>query len=77
MYGGCLLCRLYLLLMRTDQSHQSRLHLGVLDILRFSRPSIVHFTVTSGNEAGVDLVLTQPFQLHYANCIIVMLNGIF
>ena len=63
--------------MRTDQSHQSRLHLDMLDILRFSRPSIVNFTLTSGNEAGVDLVLTQPFQLYYVNYIIVMLNDIF
>ena len=53
--------------MRTDLSHRSRLHLDMLDILRFSRPTTVHFTVTSGNEAGVDLVLTQLFQLYYVN----------
>ena len=29
--------------------------------------SIDHFTVTGGNEAGVDHVLIQPFQLYYAD----------
>ena len=29
--------------------------------------TIPHFTVTGGNEAGVDLVLIQPFLLSYAN----------
>ena len=38
--------------------------------------SIAHFTVTVGNEAGVDLVLIQPFLLYYANHV-VMLSSIF
>jgi len=28
---------------------------------------IAHFTVTDENEAGVDLVLIQPFLLYYVN----------
>ena len=28
---------------------------------------IARFTVTDGNEAGVDLVLIQPFLLYYVN----------
>ena len=39
--------------------------------------SIVHFTVTGGNEAGVDLVLIQPFLLCYVNHVVLMLNSIF
>ena len=36
-----------------------------------------HFTVTGGNEAGVDLVLIQPFLLYYVNHVILyMLSGI-
>ena len=38
---------------------------------------IVHSTVTSGNEAVVDLVLTQPFLLCYVNHVVVMLTSIF
>ena len=38
---------------------------------------IVHFTVTGGNEAGVDLVLIQPFLLCYVNHVVLMLNSIF
>ena len=30
-------------------------------------PLIAHFTVTSENEAGVDLVLIQPLLLYYVN----------
>ena len=37
---------------------------------------IAHFTDTVGNEAGVDLVLIQPFLLYYVNQV-VMLTGIF
>ena len=33
---------------------------------------IAHFTVTVGNEAGVDLVLIQPFLLYYVNHVVVM-----
>ena len=32
-----------------------------------SRGRIAHFTVSGGNEAGVDFVLIQPFLLCYAN----------
>ena len=38
---------------------------------------IVHFTVTGGNEAGVDLVLIQPFLLCYVNHFVLMLTSIF
>ena len=31
------------------------------------RKLIAHFTVTVGNEAGVDLVLIQPCLLYYVN----------
>ena len=33
-----------------------------------------NFTVTGGNEAGVDLVLIQPFLLYYVNRVVLMLN---
>ena len=40
--------------------------------------STVHFTFTGGNEAGVDLVLIQPFLLYYVNHVVLyMLTGIF
>ena len=35
------------------------------------------FTVTDGNEAGVDLVLVQPCLLYYVNHVFVILNSIF
>ena len=38
---------------------------------------IAHFTVTVGNEAGVDLVLIQPSLLYYVNHVFVILNRIF
>ena len=38
---------------------------------------IAHFTVARGNEAGVDLVLIQPFQLYYVNHVFLMLTSIF
>ena len=38
---------------------------------------ITHFTVTVGNEAGVDLVLIQPSLLYYVNHVFVILNSIF
>ena len=38
---------------------------------------IVYFTVTGGNEAGVDLVLIQPFLLCYVNHVVLMLTSIF
>jgi len=38
---------------------------------------IDHFTVTVANEAGVDLVLIQPFLLYYAKLVVVMLTTIF
>ena len=38
---------------------------------------IVHFTVAAENEAGVDLVLIQPFLLHYVNHVALMLTRIF
>ena len=39
--------------------------------------AIAHFTVTGGNEAGVDLVLVQPFLLYYVNRVFLMLTCIF
>ena len=41
------------------------------------RKLIAHFTVTVGNEAGVDLVLIQPCLLCYVNHVFVILNSIF
>ena len=38
---------------------------------------IIHFTVTGGNEANVDLVLIQPFLLYYVNHVVFMLTSIF
>ena len=38
---------------------------------------IAHFTVTGGNEAGVDLVLIQLFQFYYINHVLLMLNRSF
>ena len=38
---------------------------------------IVHFTVTGANEAGVDLVLIQPFPLIMSIHVILMLTCIF
>ena len=38
---------------------------------------IAHFTVTVGSEAGVDLVLIQPFLLYYLNHVFLMLTSIF
>ena len=39
--------------------------------------SIAHFTVAGENEAGVDLVLIQPFLLYYVNHVFLMLTSIF
>ena len=39
--------------------------------------AIVQFTVTGGNEAGVDLVLIQLCLLHYVNRVVLMLTSIF
>ena len=41
------------------------------------RPTIVHFTVAGGNEAGVHLVLIQPFLLYNVNHVVLMLASIF
>ena len=38
---------------------------------------MAHFTVTGANEAGVDLVLIQPFLLYYVNHVVVMLTFFF
>ena len=40
-------------------------------ILRF------RMAFTGGNEAGVDLVLIQPFLPSYVNHVVLMLNSIF
>ena len=31
----------------------------------FKAMALVHFTITGGSEAGVDIVLIQPFLLYY------------
>ena len=36
-----------------------------------------HFTVTGGKEAGVDVVLIQPFLLYYVNHVFLIQTGIF
>jgi len=58
--------------------------LALLPIFRAMRCSmvfrvckIVHFTVTGGKEAGVDLVLIQPFLRYYVNHVVLMLTSIF
>ena len=38
---------------------------------------MVHFTVMAENEAGVDLVLIQPFLLYYVNHVVLMPTSIF
>ena len=38
---------------------------------------IGHFIVTGGNEAGVDIVLIQPFLLYYVNHVFLIETGIF
>ena len=35
------------------------------------------FTITVANEAGVDLVLIQPFLLYYAKLVVDVLTSIF
>ena len=54
---------------------------GVVKYRLFSQATlasqIAHFTVTVGNEAGVDLVLIQPRLLYYVNHVFVILNSIF
>ena len=57
-------------------------HVTVRPTVRLSAPQayqcIVHFTVKGGNEAGVDLVLIQPFLLFlYVNHVVLMLTSIF
>ena len=39
--------------------------------------TMAHFTVSGGNEAGVDLVLIQPFLLSYAHHVVLTLTKIF
>ena len=39
--------------------------------------SIGHVTVIGGNEAGVDIVLIQPFLLYYVNHVFLIETGIF
>ena len=55
----------------------SVLLVGVIQPLSQAQRSIVYFTVTGGNEAGVDLVLIQPFLLCYVNNVVFMLTSIF
>ena len=47
----------------------------ICDILGFLL--IAHFTITGGNETGVDLVLIQPFLLFYVHHVVLMLSSIF
>ena len=41
------------------------------------KEGIVHFTVTGGNKAGVDIVWIQPLQLYYVNHVVLNFTGIF
>ena len=41
------------------------------------RDTIAHFTVGGENEAGVDLVLIQPFLLYFVNHVFLILTSIF
>ena len=49
----------------------------VREIINILKTTIAHFTVTVGNEAGVDVALIQPYLLYYVNHIVVMLTSIF
>ena len=51
-------------------------NLGYLCLWKHSF-GIAHFTVTVGNEVGVDLVFIQPSLLYYVNHVFVILNSIF
>ena len=67
--------------MTTDEmllSTPGGVHLGIfwVGMCRLGL-QIAHFTVTVGNEAGVDLVLIQPCLLCYVNHVFVILNSIF
>ena len=44
---------------------------------QYKTRAIAHFTVAGENEAGVDLVLIQPFLLYYVNHVFLMLTSIF
>ena len=45
--------------------------------MRATISKIAHCTVAGENEAGVDLVLIQPFLLYYVNHVFLMLTSIF
>ena len=47
------------------------------DVLFYNFPRIAHFIVTCENEAGVDLLLIQPFLLYYVNHVVLSLTSIF
>ena len=51
--------------------------LSLQTLLFYSAILIAHFAVAVANEAGVDLVLMQPFLLYYVNHVGVMLTSIF
>ena len=46
--------------------------------IKSCKEPIDHYTVTGGNEAGVDVILIQPFLLYYVNHVLrYILNIIF
>ena len=54
-----------------------RTKLSKFQVTHYFYGGIAHFTVTVGNEAGVDLVLIQPFLLYYVKHVFLMLTSIF
>ena len=46
-------------------------------VLFYKFPRIAYFTVPCENEAGVDLLLIQPFLLYYVNHVVLSLTSIF
>ena len=44
------------------------------DVLFYNFPRIAHFTVTCENEAGVDLLLLQPFLLYCVDRVVLSLT---
>ena len=47
------------------------------DALFYNFRRIAHFTVNCENEAGVDLLVIQPFLLYYVNHVVLSLTSIF
>ena len=63
----------FILLVRVQTFVRQMINWNVM----FSWFWIAHFKVAGENEAGVDLVLIQPFLLYYVNHVFLMLTSIF